>query len=156
MQSFDVFKNSVIGIREQIEQAREIDYRDMKDADWKLVKEIFRNIRVMASGSRLVGNSKAMAHMVPNIVPPIDRKHTLRYLKGSTNIKNGIDFEWNLMREIIENFFIPVAKNEEFILKAKNWMANQSQFPWDTSLFKVIDNLIMAAAGFGRPKQKMS
>jgi len=156
MQSFDVFKNSVIGIREQIEQARKIDYRDIKDADWKLLKEIFRNIRVMASGSRLVGNSKAMAHMIPNIVPPIDRKHTLKYLKGSANLKNEIDFEWNLMREIIENFFIPVAKHEDFVLKAKNWIANQSQFPWDTSLFKIIDNLIMAAAGFGRPKQKMS
>jgi len=43
MQSFDVFKNSVMRIRDQIEQARKIDYRDMKDVDWELLKEIFCN-----------------------------------------------------------------------------------------------------------------
>jgi hypothetical protein len=141
MQSFEIFKNSIMEIREQIEQAREIDYQNMKDADWELLKEIFCNIKVMASETRLVGNSKVMAHMVPNIVPPIDREYTLRYLKGSTSIRNGIDFEWNLMREIIEKFFIPVAKDTNFIVKANDWMANQLQYPWDTSIFKIIDNL---------------
>ena len=58
------------------------------------------------------------------IGPPIDREYALRYLKGNTNIRNGIDFEWNLMREIID------------------WMANQSQYPWDTSIFKIINNFL--------------
>jgi hypothetical protein len=154
MQSFDIFKNSIMEIREQIEQAREIKYQNMKDADWELLKEVFCNINVMASGTRLVGNSKVMAHMIPNIVPPIDREYTLRYLKGNTNIRNGIDFEWNLMREIIENFFIPVAKNTDFIIKANNWMANQSQYPWDTSIFKIIDNLIIGIGAINKEKKR--
>jgi hypothetical protein len=154
MQSFDIFKNSIMEIREQIEQAREIKYQNMKDADWELLKEVFCNINVMASGTRLVGNSKVMAHMIPNIVPPIDREYTLRYLKGNTNIRNGIDFEWNLMREIIENFFIPVAKDTDFIIKANNWMANQSQYPWDTSIFKIIDNLIIGIGAINKEKKK--
>ncbi|MDL1971328.1 MAG: hypothetical protein LWW94_10290 [Candidatus Desulfofervidaceae bacterium] len=154
MQNFDVFKNSIMKIREQIEQAREIDYQSINDADWKLLKTIFCNIKVMASGTSLVGNSKVMAHLLPNIIPPIDREYTLRYLKGNTNIKNEINVEWDLMREIIENFFIPVARNSNFTQKANNWIDNQSEYPWDTSIFKVIDNLIIGAGLIDKEKKK--
>ena len=154
MQSFDIFKNSILEIREQIEAARKIQYQNMQDADWELLKDIFCHIKVMASGTSIVGNSKVMAHLFPNIIPPIDREYTLRYLEGNTNIKNGIDVEWNLMRKIIEKFFIPVAKNTYFICKAKNWMYNQSQYPWDTSIPKIIDNLIIGAGLVAKEKTK--
>jgi len=81
MQSFDLFKNSIVKIREQIKQAREINYQNLNDADWCLLNRIFCNIKVMASGTSIVGNSKVMAHLLPNIIPPIDREYTLRYLK---------------------------------------------------------------------------
>lgn len=99
----------------------------------------------MASGTSIVGNSKVMAHMIPNIVTPIDREYTLKYLKGNTNIENGIDDEWKLKKEIISEFFIPITKNTEFLKKANNWISNQANYPWDTSIFKIIDNLIIGA-----------
>ena len=140
--------------KERIEQARKIDYQNMSDADWEILRKIFCNIKVMASGTSLVGNSKVMAHMVPNIVPPIDREYTLRYLKGHTSIRNGIYFEWNLMKEIIEKFFIPVAMNTDFINKANNWMANQSKYPWDSSIFKIIDNLVIGIGAINKEKRR--
>lgn len=99
----------------------------------------------MASGTSLVGNSKVMHHMVPNIVPPIDREYTLRYLRGNTNIKNDLYYEWQLMREIISEFFIPVASDKEFESKAKDWMARQNDYPWDTSILKIVDNLVIGS-----------
>lgn len=99
----------------------------------------------MASGTSIVGNSKVMAHMIPNIVPPIDREYTLKYLKGNTNIRNGLDYEWKLMKGVISEIFIPVAKDTEFVKKANAWIDNQSEYPWDTSIFKVIDNLVIGA-----------
>lgn len=153
MQSFNIFKSSVMQVKKQIEKARKIDYQNMKEVDWEILKKIFCNIKVMASKTRLVGNSKVMAHLCPNIVPPIDREYTLRYLKGNTNVKNGINVEWSLMREIIENFFIPVAKNSNFKNKASNWIDNQSKYPWDTSIFKVIDNLIIGAGLIAKEKK---
>ena len=102
----------------------------------------------MASETRLVGNSKVMHHMMPNIVPPIDREYTLGYLHGKKNIRNGIDEEWGLMKGIISGFFIPVACNAEFDSKATTWVARQTaglEYPWDTSVMKVIDNLIIGA-----------
>jgi len=145
MQSFDVFKESILKIKDKIGKTRKIKYQKVTELDWRLLEEIFRGIKVMASGTSIVGNSKVMTHIVPNIVPPIDREYTLRYLKGNTNIRNGIDYEWKLMKEIILEFFIPVAKDAGFVNKAKAWISNQSKYPWDTSIFKVIDNLVIGA-----------
>ncbi len=154
MQSFDIFKNSIIEIKKLIERARKINYSSITDVDWELLRKIFCNIQIMASGANLVGNSKAMAHLCPNIIPPIDRKYTLTYLEeNNPDLKE----EWNLMRKIIENFFIPVAKDNKFITMAKEWISNnQSQYLWDTSIFKVIDNLIIGAILVNEEKQTKS
>ncbi len=145
MQGFDVFKESILRIREQIEEAKRIDYQKMTDSNWKCLEKIFRGINVMASGTKIVGNSKVMAHLIPNIIPPIDREYTLRYLKGNPNIRNDLDYEWKLMREILSEFFIPVASNHRFLNKAQEWISDQQKYPWDTSVFKVIDNLVIGA-----------
>jgi len=147
MRSFDDFKESVLKIKNEIEEAKKINYQNVTVSDCKLLKKIFCNIKVMKSRTSIVGNSKVMAHMIPNIVPPIDREYTLKYLKCNTNIKNGLDDEWKLMKEIICKFFIPVARNADFVEKANAWIANQSEYPWDTSIFKVIDNLVIGAIG---------
>ena len=104
----------------------------------------------MATGTSIVGNSKVMAHMMPNIIPPIDRAYTLRFLKE--NIKNGLEYEWPLTRRIIENFFIPVAKDDKFISRSKCWMEKREKYPWDSSPFKIIDNLTIAAGYLDKRK----
>ena len=112
---------------------------------WALLKEIFQGVNVMASGTTLVGNSKVMHHMLPNIVPPIDREYTLRILRGSTTITNDPEKEWDTMREIMSGFFIPVASDARFGTKAHEWIANSAACPWDTSIMKVIDNLLIGS-----------
>jgi len=144
MLSFNIFLESVMAVKKLIDEAETIDFRKVKNSDWFLLEEIFRNINVMESRTSLVGNSKVMAHLLPNIVPPIDREHTLKYLRGNTNIKNDLDYEWKLMHEIIGNFFIPIAYDVTFLRKANTWIDDQSNFPWDTSVLKVIDNLVIS------------
>lgn len=145
MRSFDEFWGSLAPMKKLILEAKRIDYRRIRASEWGLLERIFRGIRVMASGTTLVGNSKVMAHMLPDMVPPIDREYTLRYLRGSTSIRNDIDGEWQLMREIIEAFFIPIAQNDNFRRQANRWMSHQAEYPWDTSVFKVIDNMVIGA-----------
>jgi len=143
MQSFDVFQKSVERIRDDIKEAENINFHSVNNEDWKLLSKIFMNINVMASGTTIVGNSKVMAHLLPDIIPPIDREYTLKFLKGNTNIKNDIFYEWRLMKEIISDFFIPVAVDQNFNSLSQGWISNQSQYPWDTSALKVIDNLVI-------------
>ena len=143
MRSFDTFQKSVERLQSKIQDAQSFEISEMTQRQWSVLRKIFRGIDVMASGTSLVGNSKAMHHMVPNIVPPIDREYTLRYLRGNTNITNDLDFEWNLMKEIISEFFVSVASDKKFKVKATEWMARSADYPWDTSIMKIVDNLII-------------
>jgi len=50
-----------------------------------------------------------------------------------------------LTREIIEQFFVPVSLHTRFVTFAEEWLSNKDHFPWDTSIFKITDNLIIGA-----------
>lgn len=143
MQSFDTFCRSIRSIMEKIKNAQRFDVRDMNEHKWVLIKEIFQGINVMDSSTSLVGNSKVMHHLLSNIIPPIDREYTLAYLRGNKTIKNDLDHEWLIMREIISDFFIPVASDRDFEKKACNWIEKKNEYPWDTSILKVVDNLVI-------------
>jgi len=145
MKSFKVFSQSIEDLHSQIVEAQEYDFPEMNDHKWTLLKEIFNGIDVMASGTSLVGNSKVMHHMLPRIVPPIDREYTLWYLFGNKTIKNDLEGEWELMKKIISGFFIPVFSNREFESMAKGWITRKDEYPWDTSLMKIVDNLIIGS-----------
>jgi len=143
MHSFALFRQSVETLRGQIAEAQGFNSRAMDDEKWLLLKEIFVGLRVMASGTTLVGNSKAMHHMLPDIVPPMDREYTLWYLVGKKTITNDLESEWNLLKNIISGFFIPVASNREFEARAMKWIARKDEYPWDTSFMKIVDNIVI-------------
>jgi hypothetical protein len=148
MQPFDTFRRSVEPLKDRIVEAQNFAPHEMRSAEWATLNEVFRGIKVMASGTSLVGNSKVMHHMMPNIVPPIDREYTLRYLRENTNISNDLDWEWQIMKEIISDFFIPIACDAKCNLKAIQWMASQGEYPWDTSVLKIVDNLVIGSAKY--------
>jgi hypothetical protein len=145
MLPFQAFQESVAPLRETIRHLASLRWYDMTYDKWSLLEGVFRGIGIMASGTTLVGNSKVLAHMLPDLVPPIDRQYTLKYLKGKTAIKNNVDEEWALTKEIISEFFVPVVADPGFRAKADSWVADQVHFPWDTSAMKVADNLVIGA-----------
>jgi hypothetical protein len=145
MQSFRVLFQSVQDLHGRIAEAQTFDFREMTDVKWAVLREIFCRIKVMASGTTLVGNSKVMHHMLPNVIPPIDREYTLSLLRGNTTIRNDLEAEWLLMKEIISEFFIPVGSDTTFHSKAVQWMERNADFPWDTSVLKVVDNLVIGS-----------
>jgi hypothetical protein len=145
MMDFKPFSENILKLEENITKARNYDCFSMNEIKWAVLEKIFKGIQVMVSGTSLVGNSKVMHHLLPNIIPPIDRQYTLRFLHGNTNIRNDLDNEWLLMRKIITFFFIPVASDEKFHFLANDWINRTSEFPWDTSELKIIDNIIIGS-----------
>ncbi len=145
MQSFEIFCQGIIALKGRIAKAQGFDAQEISDDNWGILKEIFFGINAMASGTSIVGNSKVMHHMLPNVIPPIDREYTLRFLRGNTTIKNDLEKEWLMMKEIITHFFVPISSNTNFYSMAKYWMKRHEEYPWDTSIFKIIDNLIIGA-----------
>ncbi len=119
--------------------------------NWKELEYVFRNIKIMYSKKPkdeeciLVGNSKVLAHLLPNLVPPIDREYTLQYQKGKKrSVPPKIDNQWKLFKDLMENLFIPVAKDKKILSTAIEWKKNK-EYMSDTSIPKIIDNLIMGS-----------
>ena len=144
MRPFDAFRASVRRMEGDIRAAQALTPEGMTEEGWSLLGGIFLGLDIMASRTRLVGNSKVMHHMIPGLVPPIDREYTLRYLKGNTNIANDPAAEWRTMRSMIEGFFVPVALDAAFAARAAGWVADAG-LQWDSSPMKVVDNLIIGA-----------
>jgi hypothetical protein len=145
MRPFEEFRESILACAVDVAKATTINLASIGDGDWQCLKNLFMNIRVMKSDTMLVGNSKVMAHLVPAIVPPIDREYTLRHLLGNKTIRNNPEHVWSLLKTLMESFFLPVVQDSGFRLRAQNWVSNQERYPWDTSLMKVVDNLLIGA-----------
>lgn len=145
MVPFDVFEKSVAAVRPRLSAGRKISPSSMRESDWALLEYVFKAIKVMQSKTSIVGNSKVMAHLLPNVIAPVDREYTLKFLFGTGNITNDIDNEWLLLRKIHEEFFYPIAGDARFVKQAGKWIANQTKWPWDTSEMKVADNLVIGA-----------
>src|SRR5258708_30947795 len=97
----------------------------------------------MASGTSLVGNSKVMANLLPQLVPPVDRKYTLTFLFRSGQIANNLQSEWIMLKRILEDCFYPMLRSSGFLMKAGIWRTQTAKFKWDTSVLKILDNLII-------------
>ena len=145
MQPFPTFEKSIAAVRLELEKLQQAIPQNLSLYDWQKLERVFKEIKAMASGTTIVGNSKVLAHMIPNLVAPIDREYTLNYLFGSKMFQNGLEREWRLMRKIHEEFYYPISDNEIFQNNVKTWMDNSGSFPWDTSMLKIIDNLVIGA-----------
>lgn len=144
MRDFEEYNESINIIWDSVIKLQGKYPENLSESDWHTLKDIFIGIKVMASKTSLVGNSKVMAHALPKLVPPVDREHTLNFLFGKTDIKNDIEKEWKLLQDILIHFFYPILENEEYINFAEKWITeNKSQYKWDTSLLKIIDNIII-------------
>jgi hypothetical protein len=122
----------------------------LSTSDWDALKAIFCGIRCMASGTSLVGNSKVMAHLLPQLIPPIDREYTLKFLFRNGQIINGLEGEWNKLAQILKEFFYPLERYCAFQSKASVWRTQTDRFKWDTSNLKILDNLLIGVVKLTR------
>jgi len=120
------------------------------------IHKVFMGIRVSASKALLVGNSKGLHHILPNLVPPIDRQYTLRffyYPKDRFLTVSKGKLKWRLVD-------LPADRSEQYeifqLVNREIWrIIHASEFqrldldededaPMNTSRPKIVDNLIIA------------
>ena len=103
---------------------------------FSIVKEICFKLRVSVSNSKIVGNSKALAHIIPNLVPPIDRQYSIRFFVQTLSNFKDIEEEQKFYAYIIKRCyeFIQIIKDDSRVVIDKQF---NSSFP------KVFDNLLM-------------
>jgi hypothetical protein len=153
MREFGEFQTSLRLVWPIALQLRDKEPRSLTESDWNSLKKIFSEIRCMASGTSLVGNSKVMAHLLPKLIPPVDRQYTLKFLFRHGQITNGIEAEWEKLLEILNGFFYPIAQSPLFQHKAGEWLTQSDRFKWDTSALKIVDNLVIGLSKTIRGEQ---
>jgi hypothetical protein len=153
MRDYGPFAASIADLWPSMMQLRQKSPELINDQDWQTIRGIFFDLRVMQSKSSLVGNSKVMAHALPNLIPPVDRQYTLTFLFGNGNIDNGLENEWAMLRNALKGFFYPLLMEASFTEKVGEWMRNE-RFSWDTSPLKIIDNLLIGYVRIQRAGRK--
>jgi len=109
---------------------------------------LFQGLQVMASSSKLVGVSKAMHFLLPNLVMPIDRKSVLRFYYGQTsiNVPTILHKQFQVFQEVLQSYR---DLAQHLPLNLSNWDGNW----WNKSVPKRIDNAI---AGFWKALPNIS
>jgi len=140
MVDFSLFKSALLNIKPNLDELRFVrleEYTSEPTDILNKLKTICFQLRVSVSDSKVVGNSKALAHILPNLVPPVDRQYTVRFFAESlSNFRDGEE----------ENFYNHILiRCYQFVKLIKSDSRIVLDDCFNTSFPKVFDNLIMAS-----------
>jgi len=140
--SFEEFKQSVLDNLALLQdlckyKLHRLNQEELHQVKAKLIT-LFENLNVMdlrISKSRLVGVSKALHHLLPDLVMPIDRTYTLVFFY------NYKIYNTKKEKQIFEEIFDDTYR----ICKKLDLNENdlKPERKWDTSIPKLIDNAII-------------
>lgn len=154
LEKFEIFRDSIKNqidiIKNLHELENEINQNSKKIKD--NLSKLFDELKIMKSNSKLVGVSKALHHILPNLIVPIDRKYTLNFFyikdfiqqndkhKGEIKQFQITGNEKEIFFELFDRF-VGISKRLREIGFTKKDFCEPEIF--DTSLSKVIDNAII-------------
>jgi hypothetical protein len=94
---------------------------------------LIQRLRVSKAEARIVANSKLLHHVLPDLVPPMDRQYTYRFFYGRTGL--SIDEEV-AFREMFGRLLEIAGQNRTSIQATTGT-------DWNTCPSKVVDNAIV-------------
>ncbi len=116
--------------------------RENSDAIVNALWKILSSLRISETKTQIVAGSGTLHHLLPNLMPPIDRAHTIRFFycrRGVKTVALPSGGEERIFKQIYP-FFIEIAlRNQENIAK-------HIYHGLHTSETKVIDNVIIEFA----------
>ena len=151
--SFDTFCDNFKGeIVKELHGYKGVTLKEAKTKDIERMVELITTLVISESGSRIVCGSKTLHHILPDLVPPIDRAYSIKFMKsspkfnkkGSPTMNNAEEWYAKTFLERMQSFLkegdcqsLTIIKD---FLKRKH-SSDKSVFL--TSVPKVLDNLIV-------------
>lgn len=139
--SYSAFASSILAQKERLciinkyrlEQSRPSQVAS--DTLFPRLSALFRGLNVMASGSQLVGVSKTLHLLLPDLIMPVDRENVLWFLYGSKYVPASMNSQFSRFMEVF-NRYADFAQRLNLTLDDGdgNW--------WNKSVPKRIDNAI--------------
>jgi len=135
---FDTFSAVVAAQIDNIEALEHLKLCDIADDELpeltRRLWEIIANLRVGVGETRIVSGSKTLHHILPDLIPPIDRQYTLRFFYDNTMINGG---DARVFREIFPLLRRISCESRDLIRGAVG------KSPMGTSEAKIVDNAIV-------------
>ena len=154
MVSFNEFKNSILIHRDRLSDLYNMRMHLCTQKEYENffnnIEQIYYNLRVSISEATIVANSKTLAHLLPHMIPPIDRQYTIRFFTQDNKDffnKSGNYKQINLPSDIrsqFSDFKIYCSKVKMMFDKSKNKIFSIDKESFNTSYPKIMDNLIVA------------
>ncbi|MBU4320378.1 MAG: hypothetical protein L6246_03330 [Thermodesulfovibrionales bacterium] len=117
-----------------------IDRRQIEHEITGLLENVFCNLKVMETKRRIVGVSKALHFLLPDLVMLMDSKYTMTFFFGYNKYSKDVKDEFNVFKDI----FIKTYDITRGLCLTQKDVDGKS---WNTSVPKLIDNAII---GFNR------
>lgn len=140
LEQFNVISESIEDCEEYIIELYDYKLSEMDISALYKIKDIlfllFRDLKVMKSKRRIVGNSKTMHFLLPNLVMPIDGNYTMPVIYGRNKLSTTISDEFDDLFYIMRVF-------HEISLTHKLKLSDYDTSRWNTSIPKIIDNAII-------------
>ena len=129
------FERTILDNKESFDRLKNKQIKDLNESDYEILKDLYRNLNLVSSNTPLVTFSKTMHFFLPETIGPIDRKYTLNFYKGNTNIPNKIDNQFKLFNNIHQMYTDFAAHIDlSFYVQITGWNRSEP---------KVIDNIII-------------
>lgn len=125
---------------------RAVDDLEYAQNIMQTVQRLFSQMAVSATNSQLVANSKTIHHIVPNLIPPVDRKFTLKFFYNNQSVPKG--------EECVDKFIDVLSFYAQiYLLVGEEAEMMIQPHTFNSSVTKVIDNAIIGYCRRHFPKQ---
>jgi hypothetical protein len=140
MVQFDRFAESVRFWESSLIRIEEYKLYDDIESEFSVICEtlekIFCSLKVMESKRRIVGVSKALHFLLPDLIMPIDSKYTMEAFYGYNKYSDVAKDEFKVFRDIFERTF-------EIVSRLQLTPSDVDGVGWRTSVPKLIDDAVI-------------
>lgn len=138
------FREQILGQRDHLIALEALRIRDLTEDTMEAVLrrtgDMLDQMRISKSDSHLVATTKVLHHILPDLIPPIDRNYTLRFFGLTTMLPSQ-----KTARSIFTELFPCFAQVAKAIPSQIQGYVRLGQENWHTSFTKVIDSAIVGA-----------
>ena len=144
LRSYHEFKKEIISQRDRLFEIAsfQIWKLDLSSSPQVLatLQVILDTMKISKSSAHLVANTKVLHHILPELVPPVDRRHTLAYFGINTMLPS------QKSAGVIFKYLFPAFVRVATCLSSRLvQIVDLHEENWHTSPTKVIDNALIGA-----------
>ena len=146
MPDYETFKESILSQKEKLDNLRYKSIENIKQGEEiaiiKTLSDICFSIKGTTSKSYIVSSSKTLAHILPNLVCPIDRQYTCQFFEVSNK-----EPETKIFEEVIKTMWSFYQDPDRIQL-----LSPILGKPFNENYPKIFDNLIIEYVKVNFPK----